>query len=200
MSNSYESLSPEQKQNFESRLAEMGLEASHVVHEIRTGDTDGPTIFSNHPNYESHIPPVILSIPSLKALRALGGIPDAAYERGEYDDHPEVPPEWPKEKSGHRVADLSPEENRNIRKAFVAQIYGNSDRVKSYEPVIDKNYFPMKVAAFAVENLVVDADHPLILKGTAHVYNFGVVTIKQGGQIQCETDAEMTVQKMIKEG
>jgi hypothetical protein len=31
-------------------------------------------------------------------------------------------------------------------------------------------------------------------------YNFGVVTIKPGGQIRCEADVEMTVQRMVKEG
>lgn len=200
MSNTFEDLTPEQKKNFEKRLEDMGLERSHVVPEIKTVETEGPTYLSSHPDYESAVPPKMLTIPTLEALRQKGGIPDEHYLNNKMDGHPEVPPEWPEEKSEHLVADLSPEENQNIRKAFVAHIYGHSEKVKSYEKVIEKNYFPFEVAAFAAENVVVDADHPLILKGPAQVFNFGVVTIKQGGQIRCEADAEMTVQKMVKEG
>lgn len=200
MSNPYDSLISSQKQNFENRLTQMGLKPAHVVPEIKTGETQGPTILSSHPDFDSAVPPQMLSIATLKELRKLGGIPDQNYVQGKYDGHPEVPSEWPEEKSGHRVGDLSPEENQNIRKAFVAYIYGHSDRVKSYEKVIENNYFPLKVAAFAARNVVVDPEHPLILKGQAQVYNFGVVTVKPGGQIQCEADVEMTVQKMVKEG
>jgi hypothetical protein len=199
MSTGFSTLTPKQKENFEKRLQELGLPRTVVVPALRTGDTPGPTYLSSHPNYPSAVPPHMITIDSLAALRKLGGIPDEQYLRGEIEEHHEIPPPWPAEKNDLKPHELTPEENRNIRQAFVVQMYGNSERVKSYEKVIENNHLPIQVAAFAAEDVTVDPDHPLILTGPTHTYNFGVVTIKKGGQIICEADVEMTVQKMIKE-
>lgn len=200
MGKAFEALTPAQKENFEKRLKELGLDRTHVVSELRTGAAQGPTYLSSHPDYPSAIAPQMISIPSLSELRRLGGVPDEHYLTDQIDDHPEIPPEFPQEKNHLSSSELSPEENRNIRKAFIVHIYGNSEKAKSYENIINAHYFPIKVAAFAAEDVVVDTDHPLVLVGPTHVYNFGVVTIKPGGQIRCEADVEMTVQKMVKEG
>jgi hypothetical protein len=200
MGKAFDTLTPEQKKNFENRLQELGFNRSNVVTEIRTGAGPGPTYLSSHPDYPSAVAPQMLTIPTLAALRQLGGVPDQRYLSGQMDDHPAIPPEWPQEKNDLSVKELSPEENYNIRQAFIVHIYGKSDNAKSYETILQKNYFPIEVAAFAAEDVVVDPDHPLILIGPTQVYNFGVVTIKPGGQIRCEADVEMTVQRMVKEG
>lgn len=199
MSKAFATLTPEQKKNFENRLQELGLDRSHVVKEIRTGATQGPTYFSSHPDFPSAIPPQILFIPTLAKLRQLAGVPDERYLNNQMEGHPAIPPEWPQEKNNLSVEELTPEENRNIHKAFIVHIYGHSDKAKSYEKIIEKIYFPFKAAAFAAEDVVVDADHPLVLKDPAIACNFGVVTIKPGGQIRYEGDVEMTVQRMVKE-
>jgi len=199
MGKAFAALSEEQKQNFENRLKELGLDRSHVISELRTGATAGPTYLSSHPGTPSQIPPQMITIDNLDKLKRLGGIPDQRYALGEIEDHHEIPPPWPEEKNLLKIENLTPEDKRNIRQAFIAQIYGNSKKTQSYEKVIEKCHFPVQVAAFAAEDVVVDADHPLILKGPTHVYNFGTVTIKPGGQIRFEADLEMTVQKMIKE-
>jgi hypothetical protein len=199
MGNAFDTLNDEQKKNFEKRLQELGLNSSHVVKELKTGATPGPTYLSTHPDVESAIPPQKLTFKSLSELKQIGGIPDDHYQLGAIEEHHDLPPSWPEEKDHLTPDDLSPEENQNIRQAFMVQMYGPSHKVKSYEQIINKHHFPLEVGAFAVQEVVVDADHPLILKGPQHAYNFGVVTIKPGGQIQCEAHVDMTVQKMIKE-
>lgn len=192
-------LTEEQQRNFDNRLKELGLNQSHVVAELRTGATPGPTYLSSHPDFESAIPPQILTFNSLDDVKRLGGIPDEQYDNALMEEHYELPPAWPEEKNDLASEELQAEENRNIRQAFIAYVYGHSDRVKSYKNIIEKHFFPMEVAAFAVLDVVVDPDHPLILKGPNQTYNFGTVTIKPGGQIICEADVNMVVQNMVKE-
>jgi hypothetical protein len=199
MRKEFNSLTTEQKDNFEKRLQEMGFPRSRVVPKLKTGDTPGPSYLSSHPDVPSEIAPHMITVDSLAALRNLGGIADSHYLRGAIEEHHEVPSPWPKKKNHLKSHELTPEENRSIRQAFFVQMYGNSERVKSYETIIENHHFPIEIAAFAAEEVVVDADHPLILEGPTHIYNFGVVRIKKGGQIICGADVEMTVQKMIRE-
>jgi hypothetical protein len=200
MGKGFEGLTAVQKENFEKRLRELGLNRSQVVAELQTGATPGPSYLSSHPGYSSEIKPTMLTVKTLAELRKLGGVSDELYLSGKVEEHHEIPPEWPQEKNGLKPHELTPAENRNIRQAFVVQMYGNSHRVASYEKIIESHHFPITVAAFAAEDITVDPQHPLILKGPTQVCNFGVVTIKKGGQIICQADVEMTVQKMVKEG
>lgn len=81
-------------------------------------------------------------------------------------------------------------------------LLGNGDVVDPHAPLpawsIEKHYFPLKVGAFAIQNVTVSAGHPLILDGSNQVYNFGVVTIEAGGEIHITADhVTMTCQKII---
>ena len=69
-------LTPEQQQNFDDRLREMGMDSSHVVPSLRTGDTPGPTYLSNHPDYESEIEPRSLTVDNVQDLKRLAGLTD----------------------------------------------------------------------------------------------------------------------------
>jgi hypothetical protein len=192
-------LTEEQQKKFEKRLKELGLNPSHVVPELRTGATPGPTYLSNNPDIESAIPPQILTFTSLDEVKRLGGIPNGDYTSGRIEEHHKALPPWPEVKNNLMPEDLTAEENRNIAGALLRYVYGNSEKFKSYKTIIEKHVFPLEIAAFAVENVIVDPEHPLILTGSIHTYVFGIVTIKPGGQIICEVDADMTCQKMISE-
>lgn len=200
MGKAFEALTAEQKENFEKRLRQLGLDRSRVVLELKTGATPGPSYLSSSRNVASDIEPVMLTIKTLSELKKLGGVSDEEYLNGSIEEHHKIPPPWPQEKNDLKPHELTPEENRNIRQAFVVQMYGNSKRVGSYEKVIENHHLPITVAAYNAEDVTVDPEHPLILEGPTHVCNFGVVTIKKGGQIICRGDVEMTVQKMVKEG
>jgi hypothetical protein len=190
-------LNAEHQSNFNNRLKELGMDPSHVVPELRTGDTPGPTYLSNHPDFESAIPPRSLTIDTVDDLKRLAGVPDADYEAGLMETHHEPLEAWPQEKNAHAREDLSVEENERVRQALITHVYGHSETVASYRDVLNNHFFPMEGAVFAVLDVTVDPGHPLVLKGNNHAYDFGTVTIKKGGQIIFETDATMTCQRMV---
>jgi hypothetical protein len=192
-------LSPEHRKNFEDRLRELGMDPSHVVPELRTSATPGPTYLSNDPDFESALEPQPLTIDNVDDLKRIAGVPDEEYENGAITPHHEPLQEWPAGKNDHGREDLSVEENAQIRQALITHVYGHSERVASYKTVLNNQFFPMQAAVWAVLDVTVDPGHPLILKGNNHGYDFGTVTIKPGGQIIFETDATMTCQKMILE-
>jgi hypothetical protein len=192
-------LTPEQRQAFDDRLRELGMDPSHVVQSLRTGDTPGPTYLSNHPDVESAIPHHPATIDNVDDLKRLAGVPDEEYEAGNLEHHHDPLEPWPEEKNEHTQEDLSPDENQQVHDALTAHVYGHSDRVASYKAVVNNNYFPMDAAAFAVLDVTVDPGHPLILTGNNQAHNYGTVTIKPGGQIIFDADATMTCQQMVLE-
>jgi hypothetical protein len=192
-------LTPEQQQAFDDRLRELGMDPSHVVPSLRTGDTPGPTYLSNHPERESEIPPHPVTIDNVDDLKRLAGVPDEEYDEGRLLHHHDELDPWPQDKNEHAPEDLAPHENQQVRDALTAHVYGHSDRVTSYKAVLNNQFFPMEAVAFAVLDVTVDPDHPLVLTGNNQAYNFGTVTIKSGGQIIFDSDATMTCQSMVLE-
>ena len=192
-------LSDEQRKNFEDRLRELGMDPSQVVPELRTDATPGPTYLSNDPDVESEIEPQTLTIDDVDHLKKIAGIPDEEYDNGEIPHHHDPIAEWPAGKNDHAPADLSVEENDRVRQALIHHVYGHSEKVASYREVLNNQFFPMEAAVWAVEDVTVYPGHPLVLKGNNQGHDFGIVTIKPGGQIIFESDATMTCQKMILE-
>jgi hypothetical protein len=190
-------LTPAQQQAFEDRLKELGIDSSHVVASLNTGDTPGPTYLSNDPAHDSAIEPQALTINNVDDLKRLGGIADSEYDSGQMDHHQPVPPEWPQEKNEHALADLEPHERANLRQAFTSYVYGHSARVASYATAINNNFFPLDAAVYAVLDVTVTPQQPLIISGNNAGANFGTVTIEPGGQIIVETDATLTCQQMV---
>jgi hypothetical protein len=192
-------LTPEQRQAFDDRLRELGLDSSHVVPSLNTGDTPGSTYLSNDPAHDSAIPHQPITVNHIDDLKRLAGIPDADYESGAMQHHLEAPPEWPQEKNAHALEDLDPTERGHLRDALAAYVYGDSSRVSSYTTVLNNNFFPLQAGAFAVQNITIAPGNPLVISGNNVACNFGIVTIEAGGQIIVETDCTVTCQQMINE-
>lgn len=190
-------LTPEQQQAFEDRLKELGLDPSQVVDSLNTGDTNDPTYLSNDPAHDSAVPPQTLTIDAVDDLKRLAGISDADYDAGNMAHHLEAPPEWPQEKNDHALEDLEPEERTILRKALTAYVYGDSSRVSSYATVLNNTFFPMEAGIYAVQDVTVTAEKPLIVSGNNAGCDFGTVTVEPGGQIIFETDATVTIQKLV---
>jgi len=191
-------LTPEQRQAFDDRLRELGLDSSHVVSSLNTGDTPGPTYLSNNPAHNSAIAHRTITVNHIDDLKRLAGIPDADYESGAMQHHLQAPPEWPQEKNAHALEDLDPTERGHLRNALAAYVYGDSSRVSSYTAVLNNNFFPLQAGAFAVLNVTVSTSSPLVLAGNNNAFNFGIVTIDPGGQIIVETDCTVTCQQMTR--
>lgn len=190
-------LTPEQQQAFHDRLKELGMDRSQVVAEISPRTHQGPVYLSPDPEVTA-VKPHILTLSSIAEVKRLAGNADADFESGllEYH-HPEFP-EWPVERNGLNPQDLTPEENRRIVNAEIAYVYGHSGRVASYRNIIDRHKFPAKFAAFAVEDICLDASNSPLVITAESLHVFGTVTICQGGSIRFEANATVTVQRMVK--
>lgn len=190
-------LSPAQQQAFYDRLKEFQMDPSQVIPKVNSTTHPGPITLSADPAV-STLPPHIITVSSLDDMKRLAGNADELYENGTMAEHHDPLPEWPAEKNDLDAVQLSPQENRLIHKAHIAYIYGNSKRVQSYKAIIEKRDYPLSVAAFAIEDLCVDASNsPFTISSNAG-QNIGTLTICDGGWLNFEANATWTVQVMQK--
>jgi hypothetical protein len=190
-------LSPAQQQAFNDRLKELRMDPSKVLPKITPDTHKGPVVLSADAK-ESSVPPHIVTVTSLDEVKRLAGNSDEDYENGVMKPHHPTLPEWSAELNDKDPSELKPEENRRIGDAELAYLYGNSKHYSSYKTIIEKHKYPAKFAVFAVEDICLDArNSPLIIRSES-AHNYGTVTICQGGSIQFEANATMTVQKMVK--
>lgn len=189
-------LPADQRQAFHDRLKELRISPEQVVPSISPKTHPGPVILSIDPGLSS-IPPTVVTVSSLDEVKRIAGNPDEHYESGRLQEHHAILPEWPAHKNDKSPEELEPHENQQIIAAEMAYLYGNSKHHSSYKTIIEKHKYPAKFAVFAVEDVCVDKDHPLIIKSEG-AYNFGTVTICEGGSIYFEANATMTVQQMVK--
>jgi hypothetical protein len=185
-------------------LKELGLDQSHVHKGVlNTGDTPGPTYFSTDPEFKSAIKLYTVSIKRLDDLKHLIGNFVEPDDEGRTKAEHAIPEPWPDEKNNIDPSELREKEERDIHQALRVYLLGDSDRVKSYKNIIEKRYFPVEAAVFTGEDIVVTKDHPLIIKSQGHnpaIVNYGTITLEPGGQIICETNVIMAVQKFVKAG
>jgi len=194
----------DQEKKFSRVLKELGLDQSHV-HKgtLNTGDTPGPTYFSTDPEFKSAIKPAIVSIKRLDDLKHVIGNFVVPGDKGSTKAEHEIPEPWPGEKNEIDPSELREKEEGDIHQALRVYLLGDSDRVESYKNIIEKRYFPMEAAVFTGEDIVVSKDHPLIIKSQGHnpaIVNYGTITLEPGGEIICETNVIMSVQKFVKSG
>ncbi|OZG73938.1 hypothetical protein BTA51_09155 [Hahella sp. CCB-MM4] len=181
----------------------MGPTDTTFTQEHMLAKGSGPVHMSSDP-LASHIPPKIIPVASIAEMNKLVGIPD--YYN---DSHVDYPPPLPQEHLNQLTAansteefrqSVSPEMHENIKKAAVAYVQGNSNKVKDYEPLINAAMFPGKVAAFVAENITVTAENPLIIMpGDPQVHNYGTITVEPGGRIQVSEHVTLTCQQFIME-
>ena len=189
-------LKQEYQDNFARRLKQLGLNPSHVIPVIRTGDKKGPTRLSADPKISDY-PPQKLTVSDLDELKRLTGIPDSDFQKGAVPEHHPVPPPWDQKLNGSMPQDLTPEQNNHIVKAMISYLWGDSSKVKSYKAIIEKHHMPMDIATFAAGTVTVSPGSPLQLGPGNSGSNFGTVTIEPGGQIVVIGDSHVTIQELI---
>ena len=189
-------LTPEQQQAFHDRLKELRMDPSKVLKEITPQTHKGPLVLSADPK-KSSVPPHIVTVASLDEVKRLAGNPDEDYENGIMEHHHEALPEWSAEMNDKDPSELKAEENRRIEAAEHGYLYGHSKRFASYKPIIEKHKYPAQFAVFAAEDVCVDASNsPFLIKAESG-HNYGTFTVCEGGSIQFEANAVITVQKFI---
>jgi len=190
-------LTPAQQRAFNDRLKELRMDPSKVLKKITPETHSGPVVLSADESVSS-VPPHIVTVTSLDEIKRIAGNPDEHYHSGLMAEHHEALPPWPAAKNNHDPSQLSAEENNRINAAEMAYIYGNSANYSSYKAIIEKHKYPAKFAVFAVEDVCIDSrNSPYIIKADS-AHNYGTITICQGGSIQFEANAVVTVQKMVK--
>ncbi|WP_157999770.1 hypothetical protein [Paenibacillus elgii] len=148
--------------------------------------TSGPTYISADPCHPSIVQPVYVEVASVDDFKEFGGHPDHLFASGDLEQYVPVPDEWPAERNDVPYNELTPYERAAICKAYTAYVFGYSPKVESYREVIQKHYFPAKLALFAGEDIVVEAGSPLNLVGSGDqpaTYSYNSITVKAGGQI-----------------
>lgn len=73
-------LSPEEQHYFAERLAQLGMDESHIVAALVTGSTAGATVLSEDPGIDSAVKPVMLVINSPAEAQRLGGSSGALFD------------------------------------------------------------------------------------------------------------------------
>lgn len=213
MGKEHDKLTKDQKAVFASGMQRLGLKPTDLIHDdtLDTGATPGPTILSADPS-ESHIPPIMVPVKDIAEFKKMKGIPDEHYKQKQYSDRTiDYPPELPPQRAAmaSKAADgcdleyqLEPEEHENIKKAAQAYVLGNSEKIKHYEPAINKLMFPAQIAAFTGDAIVVRKGKPLIIKpgknpNNTVALNYAKITVEKGGQIIVEANADITTQVFI---
>ncbi len=190
-------LTSAQKQAFQERLDELGLEATDVVASLTTGDADGPTYLTDDPDRTSAVPAHTITVEHVDDLKRLAGVPDADYDNGTMEHHHEELPRWLEEHNDLPLKELTLAQRKNMHHAFIAYVYGDSSRVSSYLTAINQHHFPFTGTAYAVLDVTVSPGKPLIIGGQNPGTNFGIVTIEPGGQMIIESDTAVNIQQLI---
>jgi len=190
-------LSADQQQAFWDRLKELGMDPSQVVASITPQTHQGPVLLSPDET-RSAVPPHFLTLASVDDVKRLAGNVDEDYANGVLENHHAEFPEWPENRVELDRRELTPEENRRLVAAEVAYVYGDSRRLKGYRAALDRHKFPVRVVAFAVEDICLDATNSPLTVTADSLHNFGTVTICDGGWIQFDANATVTIQKLVK--
>lgn len=207
-------LTDEQRRDFEEEHARLGFGAGEDSDARQTreiGDSPGPIVFSSSPE-ESHVPPKLIPVGSIAQLNTLMGVADEAYAAGDLSDRSIVYPESEmdgemasilesaKDVCGLKAA-LSDDQHRKLVRIASAYLLGNSEKVRSYEPIINTLYFPGHVAAFSSPStLIVRKGSPLVIKGRDPVImNFGAITVEEGAEILIESQTTLRAQVIRQE-
>ena len=196
-------LTNEQKANFAKVNASFGLDPHEYTH-TKEDVPSGNVVFSSDP-IESDVKPHIVPVANIREMRKLLNPNDDINE--ETIEHPkEMHPEHLglvkkalNKKELH--ASLTPELKDNLRKAAVAHVLGDPERVKSYEDTINALNFPGKVAVFASSDLNVPAGTTHTITGDSPVVlNYQKITVGAGAEIRVEVDANITSQIFVQQG
>jgi hypothetical protein len=188
-------LTQEQKEKFLQGISDKGLSTENIPKSVKSNSA--VNYLTDEPGKISLIPVQKFSVHHLDKLKEIAGNSNQDYVNGTLKPHHhEDLPAWDEKKDHHKPEALSVEDNNNIVKAFKTYVYGDSEKVKSYQNVIHNHHFPLTLANYAAENLTVQSGHVLKVDGTMSTADWGTVTIENGGSIEFETHATWTAQSM----
>ncbi|WP_010502012.1 hypothetical protein [Paenibacillus elgii] len=183
---------------FKETSSRLGLtEADIYQGTLTTGGQPGPTYLSTKPQVPSAVKAKMVSIHTIEELKDLvGGSAGAAAPRN-------IPEPWPQNKQEADVKHLNESEERQVYAALRTMLAGQQETVSSYTGIVERRYFPIQAGVFAVNDIVVKPDHPLVIEPEeGHdpvILNVNSITLEPGGQIFCHTPVIIIANKFIKQ-
>lgn len=213
----FAALTPKQQERHRNLLASLEIDLEETLgRHISSARARGPVMISTD-LHNTVILPKIVVVQDIATMKRYGGIPDQWFDSSGMDDEYVSYPaaEWKQEynrlidKAGdHRtlVNTLSPEQRGQIRQAMSAWMLGHSQKVKSYETIINAIHFPQTAAIFVGDTLCVAAGTTVIIGPNQelramfpqadqdpYTVVFSNVCVEEGGQIQYQVPTSMTV-------
>jgi hypothetical protein len=192
MAGRFDTLSTEQKNAFNERVAQLGFDPASLRNTSIVTGGSGLSIsgadrqFANHVRYKT--------FSSVDDVKRVLGVPDSAFERGTSDQHIKYLPA-PRFAARSTLA-LTRAEQDDLENATYAYLFGNSQKVQAWREPINLLLLPRELSFVAAENVTVKPGAPLYLKNSS--YTFGTVTIEQGGQIVVQADTSLNAQLIVK--
>lgn len=172
----------------------MGVERQPKI--LKTADHEGDVVLSNDPDTAS-VPPAFFTVNSIQELKALGGVPDSLYGSNGMPDHHPLPAPFSAERLRNATGN-----HADLCTALRAYVYGNSALVQDYQDILNSKRFPMQVAVYTGDDIVVSPGHDLIVEdkdghGDPVVLAYNSITVEPGGRIIYKTNGTVKASKMV---
>ncbi|MCL7986623.1 hypothetical protein M8998_01590 [Sphingobacterium sp. lm-10] len=183
------------KKNFIEVNERLGLAPDEYMFKMSHGAFENDTVVFADDLSNGHIIGKSISVASIAELKRLSGVPND----GE-DDHVVYPVKGMLGSSANEAAitkqNITEDMKNEMTKAASAYVLGDPEKVREYEDLINKLMFPGKALVFSAEDLYIKSGQTCVLgkSGDTELYNFGTITIEQGGQIQVVGNTQVTCQ------
>lgn len=177
------------KKNFMEVNARLGLETEKQMLKTASDVFAKKDVVVFGADQSSDIVGKTVSVANIAELKKLSGTPyDAKDDQVEYPEKPS--------KMLKAGGDISDRVREDISKAAAAYILGNPDKVRDYEGYINDAMFPGKAILFSVEDLYIKKGQTVVLgaSGEPEIYNFGTITVEDGGQLSVVGNVQLTCQ------
>ena len=172
-----------------NQLVAMGVhEAKSRTKSYFTKDYPGGMHLTEDPE-TSAVAPHLLTVADVQTLKKMAGVEDAIF------DHPSAPRIEAMPHVNELPHEISDPRHPLVCQAMNSYVFGDSRKVSSWEPLLNKLRFPMQIATFVGDTIVVSPESPLIIgKKDGHPVAplFDKVEIQPGGQIICLAPAKPT--------
>jgi len=184
------------KKNFMEVNARLGLESQGNLLKASSNDVFAKkdVIVFGADKANSDIVGKVVPVASIAELKRLSGIPSDVDDA--HVNYPEPIAQLSKDTANLKEAGISDNLKEQIGKAASSYILGNPEKVKGFENAINATLFPGKALLFSMEDLYVKSGQTVVF-GTGdepEIYNFGTITVEQGGQISVVGNVQLTCQ------
>lgn len=96
------------------------------------------------------------------------------------------------------LADMAPQDRRDVEKSYWAYIYGDSHQVESFRSILEHCYAPFNAAIYSASQVIVESGASLIVRGIPAILAFEELEIHQFGCLQIRTACNALIERLSK--